>query len=90
MSAPGHCRHCEHSCRGAANGMSHRDGIGGTWRWRCPACAEAERIANAIAEAAGPADDGASRGPVGDAILDTYLHAWTIAVHGRNIARGDA
>lgn len=44
----GHCRHCEGGCTGAEGGLSHRDGIGGTWRWRCPACAEAERIAEAI------------------------------------------
>lgn len=88
MSTPGHCRHCDKRCSGRKD-FSHfakpffQSGLWDVRAWwpdtNCPACDTAQLIADAIAQAAGPPDDGTSRGPIGDAILDTYMDAWAIA-----------
>lgn len=53
MSAPGHCRHCEEGCTGDTpilgwpDDEPHTDDNGATWPGGdCPACDEAERIAD--------------------------------------------
>ena len=44
----------------------------------CPACAEAERIAAAIGDAA-PREDPLHRDAIREAAEDAYLTCWTIA-----------
>ena len=85
MSAPGHCRHCADGCQY----YSHVDcspyrqqhhGVYAKWHNRhCPACDEAERIAQLCDEEAATA--GPERLPDHDARAQTWQAA-------ANLARG--
>ena len=86
MSAPGHCRHCEEGCTGDTpilgwpDDEPHTDDNGATWPGGdCPACDEAERIAQLCDEEAATA--GPERLPDHDARAQTWQAA-------ANLARG--
>ena len=89
MSAPGHCRHCHHLCPGGdeeyvGNGAYVREhcSVDDEAQWsdgHCPACDEAERIAQLLDEEAATA--GPERLPDHDARAQTWQAA-------ANLARG--
>jgi len=89
MSAPGHCRHCHHLCPGGdeeyvGNGAYVREhcSVDDEAQWsdgHCPACDEAERIAQLCDEEAATA--GPERLPDHDARAQTWQAA-------ANLARG--
>lgn len=82
MSAPGHCRHCEEGCTGDTpilgwpDDEPHTDDNGATWPGGdCPACDEAEHIAQLLDEEAATAWRR----------LDAGAQTWQAAA---NLARG--
>ena len=77
-----HCRHCDDTCRTTTGRGLHWGGRGAYWLpGACQACAEAERIAEAVevevSDAYSPAPDHYGRG---------YVDALTLAAR---IARGE-
>jgi len=80
MSAPGHCRHCSDICISTDSWhvREYEDGFA-EYRSNCPACDEAERIAQLLDEEA------ATTGPERLSDHDARAQTWQAAA---NLARG--